>query len=304
MTTQTAPPTHTSTVSVPGATLTYDVRGDLAQPTSAEPPLLLIGAPMDASGFTTLAGHFADRVVVTYDPRNCGRSVRDEPTAAVTLAEHVADLHALVRALGSGPVDLFGSSGGAVVALTLVAAHPDDLRVLVAHEPPVSAVLPDAGPAAAVHADIVATYDRQGHGAAMARFIAHVLHRGEVPAGAVGAPAPDPAVFGLPIEDDGSRTDPLMANLRGGVADAGVDVAAVHRSPTRVVIGVGEESGGPADGELAVRAAYGVAAALGVEPLVFPGGHAGFLGGEYGQTGRPDEFAATLRHVLEAMVTP
>jgi len=39
---------------------------------------------------------------------------------------------------------------------------------------------------------------------------------------------------------------------------------------------------------------------LGAEPVVFPGGHNGFLGGEYGQTGKPDEFAARLREVLAA----
>jgi hypothetical protein len=33
-------------------------------------------------------------------------------------------------------------------------------------------------------------------------------------------------------------------------------------------------------------------------PVAFPGGHGGFLGGEYGQTGEPDAFAATLRQVL------
>jgi hypothetical protein len=31
-----------------------------------------------------------------------------------------------------------------------------------------------------------------------------------------------------------------------------------------------------------------------------PGDHGGFLGGEYGQTGEPDAFAATLREVLTA----
>lgn len=289
----------TATLPVEGAVLTYDVRGDLASTTADQPPLLLVGAPMPASGFTTLASHFPDRVVVTYDPRNTGRSARDEPTAPVTTAEHAADLHALVTALGRGPVDLFGSSGGAVVALALVARHPDDLRVLVAHEPPAVQVLPDAERVAAVHADIIDTYDREGHGPAMARFITHVMHRGEVPADALDRAAPDPAMFGLSPEDDGRRDDPLMANLRGGVAGGDLDVAAVAGAPTRVVVGVGAESGGPTDGEMAVRSAYALASALGVEPVVFPGGHNGFLGGEYGQTGEPEAFAATLRAVLD-----
>ena len=62
-TTQTEATSHT--IEVPGAVLTYDIRENEA---SAEPPLMLIGTPMGASGFTTLAGYFTDRTVVTYDP--------------------------------------------------------------------------------------------------------------------------------------------------------------------------------------------------------------------------------------------
>ena len=39
---------------------------------------------------------------------------------------------------------------------------------------------------------------------------------------------------------------------------------------------------------------------LGMTPVTFPGGHDGFLGGEYGQTGTPDAFAAKLREVLDS----
>jgi hypothetical protein len=57
------------------AAIAYDVRGPL--PTAdGRPPLLMIGQPMDASGFGTLASHFPDRTVVTYDPRGLGRSIR------------------------------------------------------------------------------------------------------------------------------------------------------------------------------------------------------------------------------------
>ena len=105
------------TLTVPGATLAYGVRGDLADCTPAEPPLLLFGSPMDSTGFTTLASHFPDRVVVTYDPRNTGRSVVDDTGAPVTAERHAEDLHALVERLGVGPVDMFGTSGGAMNAL-------------------------------------------------------------------------------------------------------------------------------------------------------------------------------------------
>ncbi|GAA1427328.1 alpha/beta hydrolase [Microlunatus lacustris] len=281
-------------VRVPGARLTYDVRGQLSPFAT---PLVLVGSPMDASGFGTLARHFPDRVVVTYDPRNTGRSQRDDPTAEVDAVEHADDLHAVLADLGSGPVDLFASSGGAVNALALVARHPDDLSTLVAHEPPLTHAVPDAAAVAAVIDDMYATYCRVGLGPAMAKFIRFVMHRGLVAADYLAQPAPDPAAFGLPVEDDGSRNDPLMLNLRGGCHHR-LDVEAIRAAPTRVVVAAGLESGGRSDGEFACRAAYGLAAQLGTDVVPFPGGHAGFLGGEFGQTGKPDEFAAHLRAVL------
>ncbi|WP_299051558.1 alpha/beta hydrolase [uncultured Nocardioides sp.] len=286
----------THTVTVPGATLTYDVHGELGP---GVVPLVLAGSPMDASGFETLRSHFADRAVVTYDPRNVGRSVPDDRTAAVTPEQHADDLHAVLADVGHGPVDLFGTSGGAVNALHLVARHPDDVRLVVAHEPPAANALPDHAEIVAVCDDMVATYDAQGMGPAMARFIAAVMHRGPVGADYLSGPAPDPAAFGLPTEDDGDRGDGLMGNMRGeGVARGMPDPATLRAASTTVVVAVGEESGGPEDGEIAGRAAYAVAAALGQDAVVFPSGHAGFLGGEYGQTGQPDAFAARLREVL------
>ena len=70
--------------------------------------------------------------------------------------------------------------------------------------------------------------------------------------------------------------------------------AAIAAAPTRVVLAAGAAS----EGQLCARAAAAVAERLGTSPVVFPGDHAGFLGGEYGQTGDPDGFAAKLREVL------
>lgn len=285
----------TQTVSVPGATLTYDVLGEL------EPgviPLVLIGSPMDATGFGTLTSHFTDRVVVTYDPRNTGRSRRDDPTAAVSFGDHAEDLHAVLNALGSGPVDIFASSGGAVNGLALVARYPADVRTLVAHEPPAGGALDDRENIVSVCTDMVSTYDSQGLGPAMVKFMALLMHMGPIDDAFLAQPAGDPAQFGFPAEDDGARDDPLMSNMRGGGVDFVPDVDAIGAAPTRVVIGVGEESGGPDDGHIAARAAHKAAALLGLKPVIFPGGHSGFLGGEFGQMGKPTEFAATLRTVL------
>ena len=284
----------THTLAVDGATLTYDVHGDLSSGT----PLVLVASPMDAVGFASLQSRITDRPVVTYDPRNAGRSRRDEPIAAVTPEQHADDLHALIVALGADPVDVFASSGGAVNALACVERQPDAMRTLVAHEPPAGGALPDRAAISAVCADIVATYDASGMGWAMAKFIGIAMHRGQIDDGYLAQPAPDPAQFGMPTEDTGDRTDPLMSNLRGLGCDYAADVDRLRQASTRIILAVGEESGGPDDGELAGRAARAIAAALGQDPVVFPGGHNGFLGGEYGQMGKPDEFAATLREVL------
>jgi len=183
------PETHT--LDVRGATLTYDVRRN---DESADPILLLIGSPMGASGFATLAGHFADRTVVTYDPRGVERSIKSDPESPVTPDIQADDVHRVIEAIGGGSVDLFGSSGGAVTALALVAKHPDDVRTLVAHEPPLASLLPDREHALAACRAIHETYQGSGWGAGMAHFIAVVMHRGPFTADVVNQPPPDPAM--------------------------------------------------------------------------------------------------------------
>ena len=281
----------TNTLDVPGALLTYDVRRNTA---STEPVLLMIGSPMGAAGFGTLAGHFSDRTVVTYDPRGVERSRKTDDATESTPDEHADDLHRVISTLGAGPVDLFASSGGAVNALALVARHPEQVRILVAHEPPTAQVLPDREPALAAAKDVNETYKRRGFGPAMAKFIALVSHKGEISADYVDQPAPDPAMFGLPTEDDGSRNDPLLAQNMVSCTHYQPDFDALRAASTRIVLAAGTESGG----EMAHRGAEAVAERLGTTPVAFPSGHAGFLGGEYGQRGEPDAFAATLREVL------
>jgi pimeloyl-ACP methyl ester carboxylesterase len=290
VTTSTTQPT-TRTLNVPGATLTYDIRRNA---TTTQPVLLLIGSPMAATGFATLGSHFADRTVVTYDPRGAERSEKTDPASPSTPAEHADDLHRLIQALDAGPVDLFASSGGAVNALALVERHPEQVRTLVAHEPPLFQTLPDHEAALAAARDIHATYMRSGFGAGMAKFIALVQHKGPVPADWVDQPAPDPAMFGLPTADDGSRTDVLLGQNMTSSTHYAADFDALRRASTRVIIAAGTES----QGELANRGAYAVAERLGTTPVIFPSHHGGFLGGEYGQAGDPDAFAAQLRQVL------
>lgn len=281
----------THTLDAPGATLTYDIRHNEA---SSEPILVLIGFPMAAAGFGTLSKHFTDRTVVTYDPRGSERSVKSDPTSLASPDDHADDVHRLIQAIGGGPVDLFATSGGAVNALALVSKHPEDVRTLVAHEPPVASILDDREYALAACRAVYETYQRSGWGAGMARFIPLVSHRGPFTADVAGQRAPDPALFGMPTEDDGSRTDPLLNESVITSTHYEPDFEALRAASTQIVVAAGENSAG----ELANRGAVAVAERLGVEPVIFPSDHSGFLGGEYGQTGDPDAFAAKLGQVL------
>ena len=136
--------TTTHTLPTDGAEIAYDVHGPLPT-TDGKPVLLMVGQPMDAGGFYALASHFPERTVVTYDPRGLGRSTRTDGVLAQSPEVQAAALHALIEALGAGPVEIFASSGGEVTALALVTAHPQDVSTLVAHEPPLIHSLPDSG---------------------------------------------------------------------------------------------------------------------------------------------------------------
>jgi pimeloyl-ACP methyl ester carboxylesterase len=277
---------RTQTLDLPGATLAYDVRE--AEPDSSDPVLMMIGAPMDAGGFAALAERFPERTVVTYDPRGVGRSPRDDGGTAAAPDEHAQDLHRLIAEVDGGPVDIFASSGGAVNALALVARHPEQVRALVAHEPPLATMLEDRDEALAVTSDIHETYGRDGFGPAMAKFIAFTGLRGPTPPGFAGQ-AQDPADFGLPSEDDGSRDHPLLGPHMVLASGYEPEFAPLRGASTRIVLAAGAES----EGTFPSRAAFATAERLGSEVSIFPSHHAGF-----GERGDPDAFAVTLREVL------
>jgi len=285
--------TQTHTLAAPGVDLVYDVRGPLP-PAGGRPVLLMIGQPMTAAGFDALAAQFTDRTVVTYDPRGLGRSIRGDGRTDHTPQDQAADLHLLIEALGAGPVDVFASSGGAVTALELVATHPGDVVTLVAHEPPINAVLPDVAAAERARAGFHEAYQAKGTGAGMAAFIVMTSWQGEFTDAYFAQPAPDPAMFGMPTDDDGTRDDPLLSKKSWPITDYRPDADALTAAPTRIVIAVGEESAGT----YTARTATGTATLLGQEPAVFPSHHGGFLDGRFGYAGKPEEFAARLREVL------
>jgi pimeloyl-ACP methyl ester carboxylesterase len=284
--------TTTHTLSTAETDLVYDVRGPLP-PSDGCPALVMIGQPMTADGFATLAGYFPDRTVITYDPRGLGRSTRKDGRTDHDPKVQAEDLHALVGALGVGPVEVFGSSGGAVTGLAWVTAHPEDVVTLVAHEPPLFRVLPDADAAFRARAAMRDAYLAGGSGAGFAAFMLLGSWQGEFTDAYFEQPLPP---SGAP--DDGSRDDPLLSERSWAVSGYQPDVDVLAAVPTRgrsrVVIAVGAES----ENVLTGRTAQATAKALGTEAAVFPSHHGGFLGPESGYPGQPEAFAARLREVL------
>lgn len=290
MTDGTARPVITRTVGEGDDAITYDIRGDLADATPERPALFLFGAPMDATGFEILAGHFADRPVITYDPRGAGRN--PVGTGDITAETHGDDLHRVISAVGAGAVDAFGSSGGGVSLLALLAAHPEDVRRAVVHEPATAAFLPDRERVLAVTERMKSTYGESGQGPALAAFIQFVMLDGQVPDGYLDGPAPDPAMFGLPAEDDGNRTDPLFRNMPAVLAYT-PDVDALRAIGDRLRIGAGVESGET----MPARAARAVAEAVGIPTAEFPSNHGGFTE----QPGYPTDPAGVARRLRELL---
>jgi pimeloyl-ACP methyl ester carboxylesterase len=274
--------------------IAYDVHGPL--PTiDGRPPLVMIGQPMTAGGFDALASNFGDRTVVTYDPRGLGRSTRSDGRVDNSPTVQADDVHAIIQTLGAGPVEMFASSGGAVTALALVAACPDDVVTLVAHEPPLIPVVPDYAAAERARAGVRDAYEANGWGAGMAAFIGMTSWRGEFSDEYFAQPAVDPAAFGMPTEDDGSRDDPVLSDRSWAVSSYLPDVDALAAAPTRVVIAVGEESKGTFTG----RTSLATADLLGQQATVFPSHHGGFVGGDSPYAGQPEAFAHKLRDVLD-----
>jgi clorobiocin/coumermycin A biosynthesis protein CloN7/CouN7 len=249
------------------------------------PLLLLIGSPMDSGGFTPLASALADRyTVVTYDPRGIANSSREDTSEDVTPPQQADDVHRLLSALGGGPADVFGSSGGAVVGLALVTAHPDQVRTLVAHEPPLVELLADAAQLRAQIEDIYDTSRVEGAEKAMQKFMAHA-GLGEGPARAADAPRWEPSPEQLARMR--ATTDQFLAHLLRPTTRYRPDIEALRAASTRIVVAGGATS----KGQLANRTAVALADQLGTTVVDFPGDHGGFLA-------LPEQFGRVLDQVL------
>jgi pimeloyl-ACP methyl ester carboxylesterase len=286
----------TYVLDVPGGKLYYEVRG-------SGPLLFVVGQPMTSAPFGALADLLADdHTVVTYDPRGMGQSIVDDASLDVTPELEADDLARVIDAVGGGPADVLGSSGGAVAGLALAVRSPDRVRVLVAHEPPVTELLPDVQHVRAVVDGIERAYREGGNGPAWAKFVSLVMHAGPVTADGV-APVDWPPGGANPADDspESDAGQPPQEPSQKQAADDELfflrmlrpftryqpDVEALRAAGPRVVVGIGAAS----RGEVAARSATALAERLGLSTTTFPGDHGGFMSD-------PVAFAARLREIL------
>ncbi len=260
-------PIRSSTLKVPGATIYFETQG-------SGPILLIIpGGPQDAGVFADLSRHLADRyTVVAYDPRGNSRSGFDGEPDDLVLDVQGDDAAALIRALGAGSVDVFGTSGGAQIGLNLAARYPDLVTALVAHEPPTIMLLDDHSVALAADQEIYDTYRREGVDAAMQRFFAlnaldDEAEHGDGPPDFASSP------------EEAATMERVSGNFEYWLAHGMIplslyrpEVESLRAGRPRVTVGIGEQSAGQIIHDMGMA----LAARLGTEPVFFPGDHMGF----------------------------
>ncbi|MFD5248093.1 alpha/beta fold hydrolase [Amycolatopsis sp. NPDC058340] len=252
---------------VPGARLHHTVTG-------SGPVLLCIpGGAADSTMFAPIAGLLAEHyTVITYDPRGISRSTLDDPDGEQRIEAHTDDALRLLDSVSPEPAVIFASSGGCMEAFDLVTRHPGRVKTLLAHEPPLTALLPgqpDGDPD-----ELLRLHREHGIEAAMAKFMADAGFEMDLSV--------------LPPEMR-KNMEFFVVHLMNMIGDFTPDYEALKASDTRIVVGVGKDSAGQPAHEAAVLAA----ARLGVEPTYFPGDHGGFAA-------EAATFAPLVREVLGA----
>jgi len=277
-------PASVNTLDVPGAQLSYHVRG-------AGPVLLLIpGGPAGTSMYDDVAPLLANQyTVITYDPRGLSASTIDDPNQDITVETQADDAYRLLRTVTDEPAYVFATSGGCTTALALAAMYPKQVRTLIVHEPSIAELLPDSEERRVYNADIYQTARTIGISAALGKFL---------PAAGFDVPeAPDPEeLIAIVAMRDHLEEFFTPANLTvffgpmwRPLAGYAPDLDALRATPAPVVIGIGTTS----EGQFAYRTAILLATRLGLRPVVFPGDHGGMMG-------MPEEFTARLLEVLAA----
>ena len=267
---------HEGVLTRAGVRIRYAVGGD-------GPPLLLMGAPMDADAFVPLAAEMKGYRIVLHDPRGISGSTLDDPDTPSTPELRAGDVAALMDELGIESADVFGSSGGAVTALALAEHHPERVRTAVVHEPPLLSLLPDAAEREKLTDATVAAFHSGGLGAAWAHFFYSSGMAPEEP-----APGEAPPGFTEPSAQDRENGRRFFVHELRATTRYVPDAAALAAAPHRIAVGIGADSGGLDT----METSKALARLLGTAPVVFPGGHTGFAES-------PADFAALLAGVME-----
>ncbi|GHG75595.1 alpha/beta fold hydrolase [Streptomyces griseocarneus] len=265
-------------LTVPGAEIYYEVRG------SGRPLLLVNGGDGDAALFGPLAALLAEYcTVITFDLRGNSRSRLTGPPEEQRIEGHGQDAHLLLSAVAGGePAYVFGTSYGGMIGMDLLARHPGQVRALVAHEPFVIDLLPDADRWHAFFQEVCELHEREGLDPALQKFC-----------DALGVDAPPE-----PAEELPEPVRQVLARLRANVDTClkyelrsfvrfRPDVAALRSARFTLV------TGGEGPRTLLHRTTSALADSVGTGIVEFPGGHVGFLT-------HPADFATALRATFES----
>jgi pimeloyl-ACP methyl ester carboxylesterase len=266
-----------SILKVPGAQLYYEVSG-------SGPLLILIpGARGEGEVFRPLAHHLSARYqVVTYDRRGFSRSSLDGPQDYDRrLSTDADDVRRLIEHLTDKLATVFGSSSGAIVALSVISHSPERVRIVVAHEPPAVSLLPDAAKWLAFFDGVYDTYRKDGIPKAMHQFADGAF-------GSVDHQLMHHAMREHSNEYTLSNARYWMEHELRQYPRVELDLAALAANAERIVLAGGRDS----QDQLPYQPNRVLASALGCEIVNFPGGHLGFVS-------YPAEFAKALIDALK-----
>jgi clorobiocin biosynthesis protein CloN7 len=220
-------------------------------------------------------------------PAGLSRSTLSGPPEDVEVEVQADDAHRLLSAISDEPAYGFGNSGGATTGLALVAQHPEQVRALVAHEPPLTELLPDRAAHRAVHEDLYQTFRGDGPGPANQKYLVYAgldkPPRG-TDTGPPRPPDPETAAALARIQDN---LDLFFAHMLRPITRYVPAAASLEDASSRIVAAAGAESAG----QIANRTAIALADLLDTAIVDFPGGHAGFLR-------QPNEFTRTLQRLF------
>lgn len=269
-------PWETLDVKVRGATLYVMAKG-------TGPNLLIIpGAPADVGIFTGIGDILARSFrTLMFDLRGLSRSHLDGEPTDLTPADFADDAAAVLDEHAGGSANVLGISGGAIAGLDLVTRYPGKASLLIAHEAPLAAVLPNGSEWIAFFDDVHETYKTAGAGAAMGQFIASFSNYAGPEADPANGQPPEfpPPDFSQMspselefVQRMGHNSEFFVSHMIRETPRYVPNIDGLKASPTRIVVAVGEAS----VGQMPNRAARQLAENLGISTVSFPGDHQGF----------------------------